>query len=78
LRPGAQLREGSHVGNFVELKKTVLGKGSKGTPLYLAMRSSAGVNVGRHHHLQLRRQEEAVTTIEDGAFIGWTRSSSRR
>src|SRR5262249_7643980 len=29
LRPGAQLGEQAHVGNFVELKKTVLGRGSK-------------------------------------------------
>src|SRR5205085_3802312 len=33
LRPGAQVREQAHVGNFVELKKTVLGKGSKANHL---------------------------------------------
>jgi len=33
LRPGAVLEEGSHVGNFVELKKTRLGKGSKANHL---------------------------------------------
>jgi bifunctional UDP-N-acetylglucosamine pyrophosphorylase/glucosamine-1-phosphate N-acetyltransferase len=33
LRPGAQLGERAHVGNFVELKKTVLGKGSKASHL---------------------------------------------
>jgi bifunctional UDP-N-acetylglucosamine pyrophosphorylase/glucosamine-1-phosphate N-acetyltransferase len=29
LRPGAELLEGAHVGNFVEMKKARLGKGSK-------------------------------------------------
>ncbi|MBQ4783311.1 bifunctional N-acetylglucosamine-1-phosphate uridyltransferase/glucosamine-1-phosphate acetyltransferase, partial [Pectobacterium versatile] len=29
LRPGSELAEGAHVGNFVELKKARLGKGSK-------------------------------------------------
>lgn len=29
LRPGAELQEGAHVGNFVEMKKARLGKGSK-------------------------------------------------
>lgn len=29
LRPGAELDEGAHVGNFVEIKKARLGKGSK-------------------------------------------------
>lgn len=29
LRPGAELAEETHIGNFVEIKKTVVGKGSK-------------------------------------------------
>ncbi|MFT6124112.1 MAG: bifunctional UDP-N-acetylglucosamine pyrophosphorylase/glucosamine-1-phosphate N-acetyltransferase, partial [Shewanella sp.] len=29
LRPGAELKEDAHIGNFVEIKKSVLGKGSK-------------------------------------------------
>ncbi len=29
LRPGAELAAGAHVGNFVEMKKARLGKGSK-------------------------------------------------
>ncbi len=29
LRPGAELSEEVHVGNFVEIKKSVIGKGSK-------------------------------------------------
>ncbi len=73
LRPGALLDEESHVGNFVELKKTHLGRGSKANHLaYLGdAEIGAGVNVGAgtitcnydgvHKH---------VTRIEDGAFIG--------
>src|ERR1700723_3625373 len=33
LRPGADMREGAHVGNFVELKKTVLGEFAKANHL---------------------------------------------
>ncbi|MCG8708558.1 bifunctional UDP-N-acetylglucosamine diphosphorylase/glucosamine-1-phosphate N-acetyltransferase GlmU [Brenneria sp. 4F2] len=48
LRPGAALEEGAHVGNFVELKKTRLGKGSKAGHLsYLGDADiGAGVNIG--------------------------------
>jgi len=31
LRPGSELAEGVHLGNFVETKKTKVGKGSKAT-----------------------------------------------
>ncbi|HEY1100414.1 MAG TPA: bifunctional UDP-N-acetylglucosamine diphosphorylase/glucosamine-1-phosphate N-acetyltransferase GlmU [Myxococcota bacterium] len=48
LRPDADVGEGAHVGNFVELKKTVLGSGSKAN--HLAYLGDAvigtGVNVG--------------------------------
>ncbi len=38
LRPGAQLSDDAHVGNFVEIKKATLGKGSKANHLaYIAM-----------------------------------------
>lgn len=33
LRPGSRVEEGAHVGNFVELKKTRLGKGAKANHL---------------------------------------------
>jgi bifunctional UDP-N-acetylglucosamine pyrophosphorylase/glucosamine-1-phosphate N-acetyltransferase len=33
IRPGSELAEGAHVGNFVELKKTRLGRGSKANHL---------------------------------------------
>ena len=38
LRPGAELQEGAHVGNFVEMKKARLGKGSKAGHLSLSGR----------------------------------------
>jgi bifunctional UDP-N-acetylglucosamine pyrophosphorylase/glucosamine-1-phosphate N-acetyltransferase len=73
LRPGSEIGEGAHVGNFVETKKMKLGKGSKAGHLtYLGdAEIGAGVNIGAgtitcnydgvHKH---------KTTIEDGVFIG--------
>jgi bifunctional UDP-N-acetylglucosamine pyrophosphorylase/glucosamine-1-phosphate N-acetyltransferase len=48
LRPGAVLEEGSKVGNFVEMKKAVLGKGAKANHLtYLGdAKVGAGANIG--------------------------------
>jgi len=48
LRPGAVLEEGSKVGNFVEMKKAVLGKGAKANHLtYLGdAEIGAGANIG--------------------------------
>src|SRR5580704_230800 len=48
LRPGSEIGEGAHVGNFVETKKVKLGKGSKANHLtYLGdAEIGAGVNVG--------------------------------
>jgi bifunctional UDP-N-acetylglucosamine pyrophosphorylase/glucosamine-1-phosphate N-acetyltransferase len=48
LRPGTQLAEGVHIGNFVETKKAQIGKGSKANHLaYLGdAKIGAGVNVG--------------------------------
>lgn len=73
LRPGSEIGEGAHVGNFVETKKIRLGKGSKANHLtYLGdAEIGAGVNIGAgtitcnydgvHKH---------KTIIEDGVFIG--------
>jgi bifunctional UDP-N-acetylglucosamine pyrophosphorylase/glucosamine-1-phosphate N-acetyltransferase len=73
LRPGAELREGAHVGNWVELKKTVLGKGSKAN--HLAYLGDAvigeGVNVGAGTiTCNYDGVNKHQTVIEDGAFIG--------
>ena len=48
IRPGSEIGEGAHVGNFVEVKKTKLGKGSKANHLsYLGDADiGAGVNIG--------------------------------
>ncbi len=48
LRPGAVMKDGSKVGNFVEMKKTVLGEGAKASHLtYLGDATvGAGANIG--------------------------------
>lgn len=45
LRPGAELGEGAHVGNFVEMKKARLGKGSKAGHLTYLGDAEIGDNV---------------------------------
>jgi bifunctional UDP-N-acetylglucosamine pyrophosphorylase/glucosamine-1-phosphate N-acetyltransferase len=73
LRPGADLREGSRVGNFVELKKTVLGPGSKANHLTYLGDATIGsrVNVGAGTiTCNYDGTEKHPTIIEDGAFIG--------
>jgi bifunctional UDP-N-acetylglucosamine pyrophosphorylase/glucosamine-1-phosphate N-acetyltransferase len=73
IRPQSDVGEDAHVGNFTELKKTTMGKGSKANHLSYLGDSLIGerVNVGAgtitcnydgtHKH---------QTVIEDGAFIG--------
>ncbi len=73
LRPGCDIGEGAHVGNFVETKKTRLGKGSKANHLtYLGdAEIGAGVNVGAGTiTCNYDGVNKSTTTIEDGAFIG--------
>ena len=73
LRPGSDIGEGAHVGNFVETKKTRLGKGSKANHLtYLGdAEIGAGVNVGAGTiTCNYDGVNKNTTTIEDGAFIG--------
>jgi bifunctional UDP-N-acetylglucosamine pyrophosphorylase / glucosamine-1-phosphate N-acetyltransferase len=73
IRPQSDVGEGAHVGNFTELKKTTLGRGSKANHLSYLGDATIGekVNIGAgtitcnydgtHKH---------QTIIEDGAFIG--------
>jgi bifunctional UDP-N-acetylglucosamine pyrophosphorylase/glucosamine-1-phosphate N-acetyltransferase len=73
LRPGNEVSAGAHIGNFVELKKTKLGRGSKANHLTYLGDSVIGekVNIGAgtitcnydgvHKH---------QTVIEDGVFVG--------
>jgi len=73
LRPGCDIGEGAHVGNFVETKKTRLGRGSKANHLtYLGdAEIGAGVNVGAGTiTCNYDGVNKYTTTIEDGAFIG--------
>jgi bifunctional UDP-N-acetylglucosamine pyrophosphorylase/glucosamine-1-phosphate N-acetyltransferase len=73
LRPGAEIHEHARVGNFVEIKKTVLGRGSKANHLTYLGDAMIGENVnvgcgtitcnydGANKHL---------TIVGDNAFIG--------
>jgi bifunctional UDP-N-acetylglucosamine pyrophosphorylase / glucosamine-1-phosphate N-acetyltransferase len=73
LRPGAALDEGVHVGNFVEIKKSRLGKGSKANHLaYVGdAEVGAGVNIGAGTiTCNYDGEQKHVTRIGDGAFIG--------
>jgi bifunctional UDP-N-acetylglucosamine pyrophosphorylase / glucosamine-1-phosphate N-acetyltransferase len=73
LRPGSEIGERAHVGNFVETKKTRLGKGSKANHLtYLGdAEIGDGVNVGAG---TITCNYDGVgkykTIIEDGVFVG--------
>lgn len=73
LRPGAELKEDAHIGNFVEIKKSVLGKGSKAGHLaYLGdAHIGAGVNIGAGTiTCNYDGANKFITTIEDGVFVG--------
>ena len=73
LRPGTELAEGAHVGNFVELKNTRLGAGSKANHLaYLGdAEVGGGVNVGAGViTCNYDGANKHRTVIGDGAFIG--------
>jgi bifunctional UDP-N-acetylglucosamine pyrophosphorylase / glucosamine-1-phosphate N-acetyltransferase len=73
LRPETDVREGAHIGNFVELKKTVLGAGSKANHhAYLGDATiGEGVNVGAGTiTCNYDGEKKNPTVIEDGAFIG--------
>ncbi|CAB0150888.1 Bifunctional protein GlmU [Pseudidiomarina piscicola] len=73
LRPGSVLRQGAKVGNFVEMKKTHLGKGSKANHLtYLGDAIiGEGVNIGAGTiTCNYDGVNKSTTEIDDGAFIG--------
>ncbi len=73
LRPASVMGKGAHVGNFVEMKKSVLGDGSKANHLtYLG-----DCTVGRKANIgagtitcNYDGVNKMPTTIGDGAFIG--------
>jgi bifunctional UDP-N-acetylglucosamine pyrophosphorylase/glucosamine-1-phosphate N-acetyltransferase len=73
LRPGSDIREGAHVGNFVETKKVRLGKGSKANHLtYLGdAEIGDGVNIGAGTiTCNFDGMHKHKTVIEDGVFVG--------
>jgi len=73
LRSGADVRERAKVGNFVELKKTVLGPGSKAAHLAYLGDSTIGahVNIGAGTiTCNYDGEKKNQTVIEEGAFIG--------
>lgn len=73
LRPASIVRRGAHVGNFVEMKKSTLGPGSKANHLtYLGdCTVGADVNVGAGTiTCNYDGVHKLPTVIEDGAFIG--------
>ncbi len=73
IRPDSVLADDSHVGNFVELKKTVLGQGSKANHLTYLGDSVIGskVNVGAGTiTCNYDGANKFQTTIEDGVFVG--------
>jgi len=73
LRPGAQLADKTKVGNFVEIKKAVIGQGSKVNHLTYIGDTEIGmdVNVGAGTiTCNYDGVNKHKTVIEDGAFIG--------
>jgi bifunctional UDP-N-acetylglucosamine pyrophosphorylase / glucosamine-1-phosphate N-acetyltransferase len=73
LRPGTHLMEKSRIGNFVEVKKTTLGKGSKANHLtYLGDSTiGEGVNIGAGTiTCNYDGYGKFETIIEDGVFVG--------
>jgi bifunctional UDP-N-acetylglucosamine pyrophosphorylase/glucosamine-1-phosphate N-acetyltransferase len=73
LRPETILHRGAHIGNFVEIKKSEIGPGSKANHLtYVGdSRVGSGVNIGAG---TITCNYDGInkwpTAIEDGAFIG--------
>jgi bifunctional UDP-N-acetylglucosamine pyrophosphorylase / glucosamine-1-phosphate N-acetyltransferase len=73
LRTGAHLTEGARVGNFVELKKTRLGAGSKSMHLAYLGDSNIGkkVNIGAGTiTCNYDGHKKYATEIADGVFVG--------
>jgi bifunctional UDP-N-acetylglucosamine pyrophosphorylase/glucosamine-1-phosphate N-acetyltransferase len=73
LRPGTQLKQNSRVGNFVEIKNTQLGEGSKASHLTYLGDAEIGskVNIGAGTiTCNYDGANKHKTIIKDGAFIG--------
>jgi len=73
VRPGSEIGEEAHVGNFVETKKAVLGKGAKANHLaYLGDATvGAGANIGAGTiTCNYDGEKKHPTRIGAGAFVG--------
>ena len=73
LRPGTRLKQNSKVGNFVEVKNTQLGEGSKASHLTYLGDTDVGskVNIGAGTiTCNYDGANKHKTIIKDGAFIG--------
>jgi bifunctional UDP-N-acetylglucosamine pyrophosphorylase/glucosamine-1-phosphate N-acetyltransferase len=73
LRPGAKLDEHVHIGNFVEVKKSDIGAGSKANHLAYVGDATVGrnVNIGAGTiTCNYDGVNKSRTVIGDGAFIG--------
>lgn len=73
IRPGSELKENAHIGNFVEMKKSILGEGSKAGHLtYLG-----DTEIGKNSNIgagtitcNYDGVNKSKTIIGDNAFIG--------
>ena len=73
IRPGVTLKEGSKVGNFVEIKKSIVGKNSKINHLSYIGDSNIGksVNIGAGTiTCNYDGIKKSKTKIKDNVFIG--------
>lgn len=73
LRPKSQILEGAHVGNFIELKNTIVGRGSKAHHVGYLGDTTIGekVNIGAGTiTCNFDGYAKHPTVIEDGVFIG--------
>ena len=73
IRPGVTLKEGSKIGNFVEIKKSIIGKNSKVNHLSYIGDSNVGksVNIGAGTiTCNYDGVKKSKTKIKDNVFIG--------
>ena len=73
IRPDSVMNDNSHIGNFVEMKKTTLGSGSKSGHLTYLGNTTVGnnVNIGAGTiTCNYDGVNKSHTTIDDNAFIG--------
>ena len=73
IRPGTVLKAGSRIGNFVEIKKSIIGKNSKANHLSYIGDAKIGkkVNIGAGTiTCNYDGTKKNKTNIKDGVFIG--------